>query len=97
LVVVQLLDGIAAAVFSVMVPLTIADLTRNTGHFNLTQGLIGTMIGIGAALSPTLAGYVADHHGSPAAFLTLGAIAALGLMLVTLFMPETRPSVARPA
>lgn len=91
LVVVQLLDGITATVFSVMVPLTIADLTRGTGHFNLTQGLVGTMMGIGASLSPTLAGYITDTYGSSTAFFSLAAIALFGLTLVSLLMPETRP------
>src|SRR5580700_4771580 len=39
LVVVQLLDGVTACVFAVMVPLVIADLTRGTGHFNLGLGI----------------------------------------------------------
>ena len=38
LVVVQVLDGVTAAVLGVMVPLMIADLTRGTGHFNSAQG-----------------------------------------------------------
>ena len=54
LVVVQLLDGVTAAVFAVMVPLVVADLTRGTGHFNLGQGIVGTATGIGASLSATL-------------------------------------------
>jgi len=91
LVVVQLLDGITATMFSVMVPLTVADLTRGTGRFNLTLGLIGTMMGIGASLSPTLAGYITDSFGSPAAFFSLAAIAFVGLAVVALLMPETRP------
>ena len=61
----QILDGITAAVFSVMVPLVVADLTRGTGHFNLAQGIVGTFVGIGASLSATLAGYLTDHFGSP--------------------------------
>ena len=71
LVVIQILDGITAAVFSVMVPLVVADLTRGTGHFNLGQGIVGTFVGIGASLSATLAGYITDHFGSPAAFMGL--------------------------
>ncbi|MBV8394378.1 MAG: MFS transporter, partial [Alphaproteobacteria bacterium] len=35
LVVVQVLDGITAAVFSVMVPLVVADVAFGSGHFNL--------------------------------------------------------------
>ena len=90
LVVVQLLDGVTAAVFSVMVPLIVADLTRGTGHFNLGQGIVGTFIGIGASVSATLAGYISDHFGSPAAFAGLAAIAFAGLVAVWFLMPETR-------
>jgi predicted MFS family arabinose efflux permease len=93
LVAVQLLDGLTASVFSVMVPLTVADLTRGTGRFNLTQGMIGTMMGIGASISPTFAGYMSDHFGSPAAFFGLAVIAVVGLLVVALLMPETRPRV----
>ena len=92
LVVVQLLDGISAAVFGVLVPLVVVDVTRDTGHFNLALGIAGTAIGIGAALSTTLAGYVSDHFGSATAFLVLAAIAAAGLACIALLMPETRPS-----
>src|SRR5260370_8921209 len=61
LVAVQLLDGICAAVFGVLVPLTIADITRGTGRFNLAQGIVGSGIGIGASLSTTLAGWMSDR------------------------------------
>ncbi len=97
LVVVQLLDGLTAAVFSVMVPLTVADLTRGTGRFNLTQGVVGTMMGVGASLSPTFAGYMSDTFGSPMAFLGLACIALIGLATVWLLMPETRPPARSPS
>jgi MFS family permease len=90
LVVIQILDGITAAVFSVLVPLVVADLTRGTGHFNLGQGIVGTFVGIGASLSATLAGYITDHFGSPAAFTGLAGIAAVGFTVAWLLMPETR-------
>lgn len=96
LVIAQLLDGISAAVFGVLVPLVVADVTRGTGHFNLALGVAGTAIGIGASVSTTLAGYVSDHFGSSAAFLLLAATAALGLLCIGLFMPETRPRPSRP-
>ena len=91
LLAVQLLDGITAAVFAVMVPLVVADLTRGTGRFNLGQGILGTAIGIGAALSATLAGYASDRFGSPWAFAALAAIAFGALTAVWFLMPETRP------
>jgi MFS family permease len=91
LVAVQLLDGVTAAVFGVMVPFVVADVTRGTGRFNLSLGIVGTAMGIGASLSTTLAGYVSDHFGSSVAFLGLAGIAAMGLALVWTLMPETRP------
>jgi len=94
LVAVQLLDGLTGAVFAVLVPLTVADLTQDTGRFNLTQGMVGTMTGVGASLSPTFAGFVSDTFGSQFAFLGLATIAVLGLAAVTLLMPETRPASA---
>ncbi len=90
LVFMQLLDGVTAAVFSVMVPLVVADLTRGTGHFNLGQGIVGTFVGIGASFSATLAGFMTDYVGSPAAFTGLAAIAAVGFTAVWFLMPETR-------
>jgi predicted MFS family arabinose efflux permease len=90
LVAAQVFDGIAASVFSVMVPFVVADIARGTGRFNLSLGIVGTGTGIGASLSTTLAGYVSDHFGSAAAFLGLAGIAAVGLALVWTLMPETR-------
>jgi MFS family permease len=91
IIVVQILDGISAAVLGVLVPLSIADITRDTGHFNLTQGLVGCAMGIGAAISTTLAGYMSDRFSSYVTFLLLGIIAAIGFLAVWLLMPETRP------
>jgi predicted MFS family arabinose efflux permease len=92
LVVAQVFDGIAASVFTVMVPFVVADITRGSGRFNLSLGIVGTGTGIGASLSTSLAGYVSDHLGSAVAFLGLAGIAAVGFAVVFLLMPETRPA-----
>jgi MFS family permease len=91
LVAVQVFDGMTAAALGVMVPLMIADITRGTGRFNLAQGIVGTAVGIGATISPTLAGYLSDHFGSPVAFLGLAVIAGAAFAAVWALMPETRP------
>ena len=91
LVAVQVLDGITAAVFSVMIPLIVADVAFGSGHFNLAQGVVGTATGIGASLSTVVAGYVSDKFGSSVAFAGLAAVAAVGLVVIWLAMPETRP------
>jgi MFS family permease len=92
LVAVQVLDGITAAVFSVMIPLVVADVAFGSGHFNLAQGIVGTATGIGASLSPVLAGFASDTFGSSTAFAGLAAVAATGLAVIWFAMPETRPS-----
>jgi predicted MFS family arabinose efflux permease len=92
LVAVQLFDGVTAAVFAVMVPLIVADVAFGSGHFSLAQGVVGTAVGIGASLSTVLAGYVSDKFGSTIAFTGLAGVAAVGLALVWLAMPETRRS-----
>ena len=90
IVAVQIFDGITAAVFAVMVPLIVADVAFGSGHFNLALGIVGTATGIGASLSTVLAGYVSDKFGSSVAFLGLAGVAAVGLLLILLLMPETR-------
>jgi predicted MFS family arabinose efflux permease len=90
LVAVQVFDGVTAAVFSVMVPLIVADVAFGSGHFNLAQGIVGTATGIGASLSTVVAGYVSDKFGSSIAFTGLACVAALGLAAIWLVMPETR-------
>ena len=85
----QVLDGVCAAVLGVLVPLSLADISRGTGRFNLTQGLTASATGIGAALSTTLAGYLATHFGSPTAFLALAMVAVTAFVTVLVAMPET--------
>ncbi|WP_409566068.1 MFS transporter [Methylobacterium sp. J-059] len=95
LVSIQVFDGISAAVLGVMVPLVVSDLTRGTGRFNLALGAVGTAMGIGAALSTSLAGILADRLGSHTAFLGLALVGAGAFALVALIMPETRRGAAR--
>lgn len=90
LVLVQVFDGFTAAVFAVMIPLIVADVAFGSGHFNLAQGIVGTATGIGASLSTVLGGYVSDKFGNATAFIGLSGVAATGLLLILLMMPETR-------
>ena len=94
LVAVQALDGISAAVLGVLVPLTIADVAGRSGRFNLAQGAIGCAVGIGASISTTAVGLLADTLGSHTAFLAMAGVAALAVVLTALAMPETRPAAA---
>jgi MFS family permease len=62
----------------------------------VTRGAVQAAQGMGAALSTSLAGLIVVAAGYSAAFLTLAAIAAAGLALFWLAMPETRDLSAAP-
>jgi len=97
LVALQVFDGVGAASFGIMVPLTVSDVAARSGHFNLSLGAVGFAIGIGSTLSTPAAGWLADHFGMRVAFYGLTAIGIAAVLLVALGMPETRPAPAQPA
>lgn len=88
---VQLLDGVGAGIFGAITPLVIADLMRGTGRYNVAQGAVATVQGVGASTSGLVAGIVVDHFGYSAAFLTSGAAACVAFAALFLAMPETAP------
>lgn len=89
IVAVQLVAGISAAVFGIMLPLVSADLTRGTSHFNLCMGVLGLGMTAGAALSTLLGGWLAQEVSMNVAFLGLAAAGLVGLVLLWTAMPET--------
>ena len=96
LVPVQMLDGLSAAVFGVMLPLIAADVAGGKGRYNLCIGLFGLAAGIGATLSTAAAGFIADRFSNTVSFFGLAAAGALAVLLVWAAMPETRESEAVP-
>jgi MFS family permease len=91
LVAVQLLDGVGAGIFGALTPLLLADLMRGTGRYNLAQGAVGTVQGVGASLSGLVAGIIVDHLGYNAAFITAASVAACAFAVLAIAMPETAP------
>jgi MFS family permease len=91
LIPIQALDGISAACNGILVPLVTADIAGDTGHYNFALGVIGFSIGIGATLSTTIAGIVADRIGEPMAILCLSAVGLAATLFTWLALPETRP------
>ena len=92
LIAAQILDGVSGTMLGVLTALIVADLTTGTGRFNLAQGFVGTMSGVGASLSTTLSGVVAGSLGRAAGFLGIAAVALAAVLLLWLRMPETNPS-----
>lgn len=97
LVAVQLLDGVGAGIFGALFPVVVKDLTKGTGHFNISLGALTTVFGLGAAFSNGLAGIVVQEAGYSAAFLTLAGVATVALVLLVVGMPETLPTAGEEA
>jgi MFS family permease len=89
---IQLLDGVSGSVLGVLTALIIADVTNGTGRFNLAQGFVGTLSGIGASLSTTFFGLIFGSFGSAIGFLSIAGVAISTVFLAWLLMPETKPS-----
>lgn len=77
----QILDGIGAGVSGVIVPVIVAFMLRGSGHINAGLALVLTCGGLGAALSNGIGGYFAQFYGYLYAYLFLGTVAMLGLLI----------------
>ncbi|MDB5246359.1 MAG: transporter, partial [Segetibacter sp.] len=84
---IQLLDGIGAGIFGVVSILMIADLSKGTGRFNLLQGVVYSSIGLAAAVSSIVAGYIVQSFGYGIGFASLAGLGILGLLFFLLYVP----------
>ena len=91
IVAIEVLDGIGTGISGVITVLIVADLAKGTGRFNALGGMMQSGLGIGAFLGNLLAGMAAKRLGFPPVFCGLAAVALLGLVLLLVAMPETKP------
>ena len=96
LICIQLLDGVTGSTLGVLTALIIADLTQGSGRFNLVQGFVGALAGIGASLSTTFFGVIVGRFGSAVGFISIAGVALSTVFIVWLWMPETKPSSEKP-
>jgi MFS family permease len=87
----QAIDGIAMAIYGVLLTLVTADLAKGTGRFNFLQGAVQSSMGLGGLLSNLLFGFVAKGVSFNASFLGLAGVAIAGGALYQFKMPETKP------
>jgi MFS family permease len=97
LVAIQVLDGLSGATLGVLTALIIADLTKGTGRFNLAQGIVATLSGVGASISTSASGLVVGRFGDMAGFLSLTMVGLVAVAILLAFMPETKSSDLRSA
>lgn len=81
MIIVQILDGVGAGIVGVILPLLVAMLMHGSGHINAAFACVMTFGGVGAALSGSLGGYIAQYFGYFYAYLTLAFVAAFGLSI----------------
>ncbi len=89
----QALSGIDAVVIGILGPLIIADVTAGSGRYNLAQGAVGMATGVGAALSTTAVGFIAQWFGFTVGLLGLEAVAAAGFVFVALLLHESKDAM----
>jgi MFS family permease len=91
LILIQLLDGVTGATLGVLTALVVADLAQGTGRFNLAQGFVGTLSGIGASLSTAISGLIVARFGPAAGLLGAAGVGLAALAVLWAFLPETKP------
>ena len=67
---------------------------HGTGRYNLAQGAVATVQGVGASLSGLASGIIVDRLGYSSAFLAAVAAACMALAMLSFTMPETGPGAS---
>ncbi|WP_273215704.1 hypothetical protein [Helicobacter japonicus] len=77
----QILDGVGAGITGVILPILVAIMLRGSGHINAALASVMTLGSIGAALSGSLGGFIAQYYGYFYAYIALSCAALAGLLL----------------
>ncbi|MGI4803604.1 MAG: MFS transporter [Janthinobacterium lividum] len=85
----EVLDGMAAGIFSVTAIMVVDDLMGNSGRASFAQGLLASGLSLGSFLSNLVAGLIVDVAGFKIGFIFLSALALGAMLLLWKAMPET--------
>ncbi|HSU05083.1 MAG TPA: MFS transporter [Acetobacteraceae bacterium] len=88
LTLVQFVGGLGGGLFAALTPLWLADATRGTGRYNLSQGAMGTLRAVGVTSSGLLSEMLVDRLGYNAAYAGCGVIGALAVALLWFALPD---------
>jgi MFS family permease len=92
----QVLDGMGAGIYGVVIASICADLAGRSGRFNTLMGLAATAMSWGAVAGPTAGGFVAERFGFRLTFFALAAVAAAACVLCWGFLRDSgRREVSR--
>ena len=85
----QILDGMAAGMYSVVAIMVVNDLMGTSSRASFAQGMLATALSLGSTLSHLVAGFIVDAAGFRMGFMFLSALALAALVLLWKGMPET--------
>lgn len=91
----QMINGIDAGIYSVVIALICGDLTKGKEGFNTILAIMQLAIAFANVCGPVLQGFLTQYMGFMATFLLLAIIAGLGGLLFIFKMPETGEATAK--
>ena len=90
----QIFDGISSGIFTVLMTLVLADVTRGTGRLSSSVAALAMLMSLMNAASEYACGVFASSVGFGTAFSLMTSIALLGFGVLLFFMPETGKAAA---
>ena len=87
---IQTLDGVGAGILGVMGIVIISDISKGSGRFNFSIGMMALSQGLGSTASNVMSGLIVQNFGFNLAFYVLASIAAVGFCFFGFLMPETK-------
>jgi len=85
---VQLFGGFGTGLFAALTPIWLADITRGTGRYNLSQGVVATLRALGVTTSALLSEIGLEQLGYSATYIGCGALGSAALALLWFGLPE---------
>ena len=93
LIVIRFIQGIASAMLMPVIQAYVGDITPK-GREGFTMGLFNMSMFFGLSIGPVLGGIIHDRYNLDVAFISMGALAFIGLTLSVGLLPPTRSEYA---
>lgn len=87
---IQILDGIGAGIYGVVICLMCSDLTQGKDGFSTLLAIMQTALAFGAMVGPFIQGYLTRYLGFNITFIVFSLIASIGAILFVFKMKETK-------
>lgn len=88
-VAIQVLDGVASGLFSIMAGAWLTDRLADPRRVSEAQAIVGTSLVFGSALGPLAAAHVIDLLGYRGMFGALAVVGGISTLTLMAFVPET--------